>query len=56
MKQINRWLPMLVWGAMLSSTSYASDALRPLPLGDGSLAGFVAACVLGVVWLMRSKK
>lgn len=56
--QLKRQVPVLVMLSTVATQSFAGivDAFQPLPFGDGSLVALGAACAVGLVWLVRSKK
>lgn len=47
--------PLVAILSIVTPCAFAS-APASLPFGDGALVAVSAACVLGIVWLVRSKK
>ncbi|MYM64846.1 hypothetical protein [Pseudomaricurvus sp. HS19] len=58
MKRIQSQVSTLAVLSLFAVQSFAGSTLPPrsLPFGDGALFAVGAACVVGVVWLLRSKK
>lgn len=54
LKHVKRQAPLLVIASIVASPAFASNV--PLSFGDGSLVALGTACVVGLVWLVRSKK